>query len=55
MEPVLIGAGLENVEIGGRVDVFAGAPGEDSARQFGTHGVPLRAWKTKGRSFRVGL
>lgn len=55
MEPVLIGAGLEGVEIGTRVDVFAGAPGEDSARQFGTYGVPLRAWKATSLSSRVGV
>ena len=39
------GAGLIDVELGPRIDSFAGASGEDKARQFGTYGYPIRARK----------
>ncbi len=39
------GAGLVDVELGPPVDTFAGAGGEDKARQFGTYGFPVRARK----------
>ncbi len=39
------GAGLVDVELGPPVDTFAGAGGEDKARQFGTLGYPIRASK----------
>jgi hypothetical protein len=38
-------AGLVEVELGNRVDTFAGAGGEDKARQFGTYGYSIRAGK----------
>lgn len=41
-------AGFERVELGPPVDTFGGAPGEDKARQFGTFGVPIRAWAVSG-------
>ncbi len=34
-----------DVEFGPATDTFAGAGGEDSARQFGTLGYPIRARK----------
>lgn len=43
------GAGLVDVELAGQVDTFAGAGGEDKARQFGTTGYSIRAYK-KARS-----
>jgi hypothetical protein len=42
---VIRGAGLADVELGPRVDAFAGAGGEAKARQFGTYGYPIRARK----------
>jgi hypothetical protein len=42
---VIRGAGLIDVELGPPVDTFAGAGGEDKARQFGTYGYPIRARK----------
>jgi hypothetical protein len=42
---VIRGAGLVDVELGPRIDSFAGARGEDKARQFGTYGYPIRARK----------
>lgn len=36
-------AGFGDVEIGERVDVFAGASGEGNARAFETHGYTFRA------------
>ncbi|MFN2488693.1 MAG: hypothetical protein ABR529_02910 [Actinomycetota bacterium] len=39
------GAGLIDVELAGEVDTFAGASGEDQARQFGTTGYSIRAYK----------
>jgi hypothetical protein len=42
---VIRGAGLVDVELGPPVDTFAGAGGEDQARQFGTYGYPIRARK----------
>lgn len=38
-------AGFEEVEFGPAVDTFAGAGGEDSAREFGTLGYPIYAVK----------
>lgn len=38
-------AGLMEVELAGQVDSFAGASGEEQARQFGTSGFAIRAWK----------
>lgn len=40
------GAGLINVELAGEVDTFAGASGEEKARQFGTTGYSIRARKS---------
>jgi hypothetical protein len=42
---VISGAGLIDVEMGPATDAFAGASGEDKARQFGTYGYPIRARK----------
>jgi len=42
---VIRGAGLVDVELGPPVDTFAGAGGEEKARQFGTYGYPIRARK----------
>ena len=39
------GAGLVDVELAAPVDTFAGATGEDKARQFGTLGYSIRARK----------
>ena len=39
------GAGLVDVELAAPVDTFAGAGGEDKARQFGTLGYSIRARK----------
>lgn len=41
------GAGLVDVELGPPVDTFAGAGGEEKARQFGTYGYPIRARKPR--------
>jgi len=46
---VITGAGLIDIELGPAVDAFAGARGEDKARQFGTYGYPIRARKTMER------
>jgi hypothetical protein len=40
---VILGAGLVDVELGAPVDTFAGAGGEEKARQFGTLGYSIRA------------
>src|SRR5205823_2436242 len=37
--------GWADVVIGPRIDSFAGASGQDKARQFGTYGYPIRARK----------
>ena len=42
---MISGAGLVDVELGPPVDTFAGAGGEEKARQFGTYGYPIRARK----------
>jgi hypothetical protein len=42
---VIRGAGLVDIELGAPVDTFAGASGEQSARQFGTLGYSIRARK----------
>jgi hypothetical protein len=47
---VITGAGLTDVELGPAIDAFAGARGEDKARQFGTYGYPIRARKPIERS-----
>jgi hypothetical protein len=47
---VITGAGLADVEFGPIVDTFGGAAGEEQARQFGTHGYPIRARKPRGES-----
>lgn len=41
-------AGLVDVEFGPATDTFEGAGGEESARQFGTLGYPIRARKPGG-------
>jgi hypothetical protein len=42
---VISGAGLADIELANPVDTFAGAGGEESARQFGTYGYSIRARK----------
>jgi hypothetical protein len=42
---VISGAGLVDIELANPVDTFAGAGGEESARQFGTYGYSIRARK----------
>jgi hypothetical protein len=42
---VIRGAGLVDIELGAPVDTFAGASGEEKARQFGTLGYSIRARK----------
>jgi hypothetical protein len=42
LETVITGAGLVDVELANRVDTFAGAAGEASAREFGTYGYAIR-------------
>ena len=42
-ETVITGAGLVDVELANPLDTFAGASGEDSAREFGTLGYSIRA------------
>jgi hypothetical protein len=42
---VIAGAGLVDVEIANPLDAFAGARGEESAREFGTLGYSIRARK----------
>ncbi len=37
------GAGLIEIEMGPMVETFAGAGGEESAKKFGTYGLPIRA------------
>ena len=44
------GAGLVDVELAGEVDTFAGASGEEKARQFGTSGYAIRASKRLPRA-----
>jgi hypothetical protein len=44
-ETVIRGAGLTEVELAGEVDTFGGASGEGKARQFGTTGYSIRAFK----------
>lgn len=43
----MTGAGLIEVELANQIDAFAGAGGEDKARQFGTFGYSIRARKPK--------
>ncbi len=38
-------AGLIEVELAGEVDTLAGASGEEKARQFGTTGYAIRAFR----------
>lgn len=40
-------AGLVDVELGNPVDTFAGAGGEESAREFGTLGYSIQAKKPR--------
>jgi hypothetical protein len=42
---VIGGAGLVDIEMGPMVETFAGAGGEEKAKQFGTYGLPIRARK----------
>lgn len=42
---MISGAGLVDIELANPVDTFAGAGGEESARQFGTYGYSIRARK----------
>lgn len=42
---MITGAGLVEVELANPVDTFAGASGEQKARQFGTYGYSIRARK----------
>ena len=42
-ETVIGGAGLIDVELANPLDTFAGARGEESAREFGTLGYSIRA------------
>ena len=42
---MIAGAGLIDVELANPVDTFAGAGGEESAREFGTYGYSIRARK----------
>jgi hypothetical protein len=42
---VIAGAGLVDIEFANPVDTFAGASGEEKARQFGTFGYSIRARK----------
>ena len=39
------GAGLVEIELANKIDTFAGAGGEDKAREFGTYGYSIRAIK----------
>ncbi|HEV3471609.1 MAG TPA: hypothetical protein VG408_00170 [Actinomycetota bacterium] len=43
---MISGAGLLDVEVAGQVDTFGGASGEEKARQFGTSGYAIRAFKS---------
>jgi hypothetical protein len=43
---VIGGAGLVDIELANPLDTFAGARGEESAREFGTLGYSIRAHKT---------
>ena len=38
--------GFEDIQIGPPVDTFAGARGEDKARQYNVHGYPFLAWQS---------
>lgn len=38
-------AGLVDVQFGPPIDTFAGAPGEASAKAYGTHGVSMTGRK----------
>ena len=40
---MITGAGLVEVELANPLDTFAGARGEESAREFGTLGYSIRA------------
>jgi hypothetical protein len=42
---VISGAGLADIELANQLDTFAGASGEQKARQFGTYGYSIRARK----------
>jgi hypothetical protein len=42
---VITAAGLVEVEFAHPIDTFAGASGEEKARQFGTYGYSIRARK----------
>jgi hypothetical protein len=39
--------GLIEIELAGEVDTFAGAGGEEQARQFGTTGYSIRALRPR--------
>ncbi len=43
-------AGLIGIELAGQVDTFGGASGEEKARQFGTSGYAIRAFKLASES-----
>ena len=38
-------AGMVDIELANQIDTFAGAGGEEKARQFGTYGYSIRAVK----------
>lgn len=42
---MISGADLIGIELAGQVDTFGGASGEEKARQFGTSGYAIRAFK----------
>ena len=44
---MVLDAGFEDFEITWRADVFAGAPQQSSAAQFGTLGINFRATKPR--------
>jgi len=43
---VISAVGFLDLDFGPRVDTYAGASGEKSARSFGTWGYPFRAHKS---------
>jgi len=55
---VIGGAGLIDVELANPLDTFAGARGEESAREFGTLGYSIRArrstWATAAHRMVIG-
>jgi len=42
---VIAEAGMVDIELANQIDTFAGAGGEEKARQFGTYGYSIRAVK----------